>query len=341
MSARLSQLLKRSIDAEAVSSSVTSHEASYGDEHQDSPPRRAAHYRELVDNYYKLVTDLYEYGWGDSFHFAPRVPGESFRASIARHQHFVAHSLGLRPGMRVADLGCGVGGPLCEIARFSGSHIVGINISAYQIERARQKTSEAGLDHLATFREADFTAVDEPDASFDAAYAIEATCHAPDRAEVFGEAFRLLKPGGCLASYEWCLTDRFNPLNLRHVQLKDDTELGTAIQDLISTQDAEAAMRKAGFELLQTRDMAIPTGPAIPWYEPLVGSGLSLASFRSSRVGRYVTHQSLRALEALRIVPRGTPGVSRLLNIGAAALAESGRLGIFTPMYFVLGRKPE
>ena len=66
----------------------------------------------LANLYYDLVTDFYEYGWGRSFHFAPRVPGESFKASIARDEHYIAHVLGLRPGMVVADLGCGVGGPL-------------------------------------------------------------------------------------------------------------------------------------------------------------------------------------------------------------------------------------
>ena len=54
-----------------------------------------------------------------------------------------------------------------------------------------------------------------------------------------------------------------------------------------------------------------------------------------------VTHGVLRVLEALRVVPRGTVDVSRILNLGAAALAEAGRLGIFTPMYFVHARKPE
>ena len=74
--------------------------------------------------------------------------------------------------------------------------------------------------------------------------------------------------------------------------------------------------------------------------QPLVGSGVSLSRFRSSSVGRQATYRSLRALEVLRVVPAGASEVSRLLNIGAKALAEAGRLGIFTPMYFVLARKP-
>jgi sterol 24-C-methyltransferase len=45
-----------------------------------------------------------------------------------------------------------------------------------------------------------------PDASFDGVYAIEATCHAPDRTKVFAEIFRVLKPGQTFACYEWCLT---------------------------------------------------------------------------------------------------------------------------------------
>ena len=45
-------------------------------------------------------------------------------------------------------------------------------------------------------------------------------------------------------------------------------------------------------------------------------------------------------LERLRVVARGATRVSALLNRCAAGLAEAGRLGIFTPMYFTLVRKP-
>lgn len=137
-----------------------------------------------------MVTGLYEYGWGTSFHFAPRVPGESFKASQARHANYLAHVLGLRPGMVAADFGCGIGGPLLEIARFSGARITGINNNAYQVRRARQLTDEAGLTDLAEYMHGDFLHVDAPDNSFDAIYAIEATCYAPDKTSVYGETLR-------------------------------------------------------------------------------------------------------------------------------------------------------
>ena len=340
MPTRLSQILKRSLDPDDVESSVGAHERSFEFGRRNGRDRRATDHRAFVENYYDLATDLYEYGWGESFHFASRVPGESLAASIARQEHFVALKLGLRPGMRVADFGCGVGGPLREIARFSGSQIVGVNISAYQIRRAVAYTEAAGLSQLGTYLESDFTAVDEPDESFDAIYAFESTCHAPDRVDVFAEAFRLLKPGGCFVSFEWCLTDRFDVGDPHHCQLKHDIELGGGLQDIVSLHEVDAALDKVGFEVLEALDMAEAPEPSIPWYQPLAGPRLSLTGLRSSRVGRSATYQFLRVLEALRVVPRGTPGAARILNTAAAALAESGRLRIFTPMYFVLVRKP-
>ena len=243
--------------------------------------------------------------------------------------------------MTAIDLGCGVGGPLMEIARFSGARITGVNINAMQLERAKRRCKAAGLDHLADWLHCDFIKVDAPDASFDAAYSIEATIHAADKVRVYAEAFRLLKPGGSLAVYEYCMTDRFNPEDPIHQRLKAEIEYGGSLPDIALTQKVDDVMRKVGFELIEARDLAADAPPGIPWYQPLAGSGLSFASFRSSAVGRRFTSSLLWLLERLRVVPRGTTQVSSLLNLCAVSLAEAGRLGIFTPMYFVYARKPE
>ena len=49
------------------------------------------------------------------------------------------------------DVGCGVGGPGREIAKFSGASVVGLNCSAYQLERAREHTRKAQLQDLCTY----------------------------------------------------------------------------------------------------------------------------------------------------------------------------------------------
>ncbi|MCY4551982.1 MAG: methyltransferase domain-containing protein [Defluviicoccus sp.] len=336
MVSKLSDILKDGKAGGGVAAGV----ADYQRRHADAEGREAD-YRGYQNAYYDLVTDFYEYGWGRSFHFAPRAAGESFAASLARHEHYIAHRLGLGPGMTAADLGCGVGGPLIEIARFSGARIVGVNNNALQLDRAAKRAEAAGLGHLAGWLECDFMTVDAPDASFDAAYSIEATICAPDKVKVYGEAFRLLRPGGRLAVYEYCMTDRFDAADPGHRRLKAEIEYGGALPEIARPHEVDDAVRRAGFALTEARDLAAEAPPGIPWYEPLGGSGLSFARLRSSAAGRRLTRNALWLLERARVVPRGTTDVSGLLNLAGAAIAEAGRLGIFTPMYFFLARKPE
>jgi len=88
----------------------------------------------MISSFYDLVADFYKYGWGSSFHFAPRFAFETFMESIYRAEYFLSARLGLTAGMKVIDVGCGVGGPLRNIARFSGSDITGVAINQYQVE---------------------------------------------------------------------------------------------------------------------------------------------------------------------------------------------------------------
>ena len=58
--------------------------------------------------------------------------------------------------MRVLDVGCGVGGPAREIAKFTGANIVGLNNNDYQIERATRYAAKEGLSNQLSFTKGDF-----------------------------------------------------------------------------------------------------------------------------------------------------------------------------------------
>jgi sterol 24-C-methyltransferase len=291
----------------------------------------------LARDYYELVTQSYEYGWGESFHFAPRQRGESLRASLHRYERHLGERLQLRPGLLGLDVGCGIGGPLRHLGAEFGAHLTGITIAPYQVERAQKLNERAGLQGRCEVMLADFGQMPFQPCTFDVAYTIEACCHAADRRAPFGEVFRVLKPGGFFAGYDWCMTDAYRPGDANHERIKVEIEKGNGVANLVSSEELVAALTDVGFEIEQVQDWA--KSGDIPWYEPLA-SGLSLRGFRNSRAGAFMTHQIVRALESLRLSPRGTVQVHDVLRTAQRSLVEGGRLGIFTPSHFWFARKP-
>jgi len=301
---------------------------------------RRDRYADMVRGYYDLVTDIYERGWGDSFHFAPRYRGEAFEASLKRHQHYIALRLGLTTGMTALDIGCGVGGPMREIARISGTRVYGVNNNSYQVSKARTYNQEARLTALCELLEADFMNIPRADGSVDAAYAFEATCHAPDKTALFRELYRVLKPGGKLAIYEWCLTSSYDARVATHAQVKRDIEEGNGLPDIWTIDATRACFEQAGFQVLGEEDRAGQGDAELPWYHSLTGRELSNTGIRRSPVGKAMVKVLTRTLEAARVAPRGASRIADFLNRGADALVRGGELGIFTPMAFFLAQKP-
>jgi len=335
---RLIDLVQTSVPRRAVAPTAARYLALHDDD-AGGVAARKRHYAQMVNDFYDLVTDFYEFGWGPSFHFAPRHRNESLAASLARHEFFLALRLGLRPGLRVLDVGCGVGGPMRAIARFSGASIEGINTNAYQVRRGIEQTRAAGLQHLCVFRHGDFMEIRPDDGPYDAVYAIEATCHAPDKARLFAALARVMKPGALFGGYEWCITPRYDPGNPEHRAIKEGIETGDALPELVEFAAVLDALAQAGLEVLEYRDLAPESDPWTPWYEPLAGRW-SLGGFKHTRAGRAATNLAVRALETARIAPRGSTAVSTFLNRAADALVRGGQTGIFTPMFYFLARKP-
>lgn len=331
----LQRIFQGALERGAVSGTVTDYARQFD---ELSAAGRRGQAAELARDYYQLVTDFYEYGWGESFHFAPRAAGETVKASLLRYELQLAERLGLKQGMSALDVGCGVGGPMRHIAQKSRAHVTGITIAPYQVQRARGHIAKEGLTSLCEVVEGDFNAMPFEAGRFDAAYTIEACCHAADRRGPFKEVFRTLKPGGLFAGYDWCMTERYIAGDPSHERIKQGIEKGNGIAALVRTSELDAALKDAGFELLDTRDWAATSDPSLPWYSPL-DAGWSLTGFRNSRTGAMLTHQVVRALERLRLSPPGTVRTHDVLRLAQRALCEGGREGIFTPSYFWLAVK--
>ncbi|CAI0393813.1 unnamed protein product [Linum tenue] len=138
------------IEKKEVLSAVEQYEK-YHNLYGGADEERKSNYTDMVNKYYDLATSFYEFGWGESFHFAHRFNGESLRESIKRHEHFLGLQLALKPGQKVLDVGCGIGGPLREIARFSLVSVTGLNNNEYQISRGKELNRIAGVDKTCDF----------------------------------------------------------------------------------------------------------------------------------------------------------------------------------------------
>ncbi|KAJ7578346.1 delta-sterol C-methyltransferase [Mycena floridula] len=311
--------------------------------------KRLENYTDVVNGYYDGATELYEYGWAQSFHFSRFYKGESFPASLARHEHYLAHMMRLASGMRVLDVGCGVGGPAREISRFANVNVVGVNNNDFQIGRARKYAKDAGLENQLTFVKGDFMKLSErfKENSFDAVYAIEATCHAPNFEGVYGEIFKVLKPGGIFAVYEWVMTDAWDPSIPDHKEIAHGIEFGCGIPQLRPIRQARDALTSVGFIIEHEDDLAEYNDP-IPWYYPLEGDIQKAQTawdyftvWRISWSGKLVTHTAMRIMELLRLIPKGTCDVGNSMKVAGDAIVRGGQTRLFTPMYLAVCKKPE
>ncbi len=81
----------------------------------------------------------------------------------------LADRIGMRPGQRVLDAGCGVGGSALWLAREGGVEVVGVTLVASQVERARRFAAEVGMAERVTFALDDYASRSFPAGAFDAA----------------------------------------------------------------------------------------------------------------------------------------------------------------------------
>ena len=188
-----------------------------------------------------------------------------------------------------------------RVARECGTKIVCINNNEQQLEKAKRRNIETGLDDLAEYIKCDFMDMSAIEAnSFDAGYAIESTCHAPDKERAFAEIYRVLKPGALLWGQEMCMTEKFDPDDSLHRTIKEELKLGIALKEIATFSEVDHALESAGYEVIEAADRDDREGQGMPWYLPMESqSGTLRNAFRRTPLGRKAIFASLRLAEAV------------------------------------------
>ena len=143
--------------------------------------------------------EIYRTIWGDNLHLGvPRGPESTHPEAMEHTNEIMAAAVSLTPNTRVLDLGCGYGSTARYLAQNHGCAVTGTNISEKELELARSRATEAGLDHLLSFEYGDFHSLSYSDDSYDVVWSQEAFLHAADKNAVLSECRRVVKPGGSL-----------------------------------------------------------------------------------------------------------------------------------------------
>ena len=139
-------------------------------------------------------------------------PAIDLSSSIIANQKLfeklMCQDLGLAPGQKVLDIGCGRGRVVGHMAQLSGAHLIGMNIDPDQLESAQKFAQGHNLSHRCEFLRGDLNQIPYPfpDASFDNIYEIQCIFSlSKDLGKTFKEIHRLLKPGGRFGSLEWAI----------------------------------------------------------------------------------------------------------------------------------------
>jgi phosphoethanolamine N-methyltransferase len=144
----------------------------------------------------------------------------------------------------ILDIGCGIGGcDLHLLRRHGAGHILGIDVEPQLIERARQAAQRADVRERLEFElvsPGPFAYVDD---CFDAVFSKDAMIHIADKAALYGEVLRVLKPGGHFLASDW-LSGTTGP---RSPEMARWFELGQLSFAMETPENTAKAMTQAGF----------------------------------------------------------------------------------------------
>ena len=156
-----------------------------------------AHHYDVSGDFYRLVlgpTMTYSCAvWDD--------PSVGLDAAQEAKYDLICRKLGLVPGMRLLDVGCGWGGMAMHAARNYGVRAVGVTLSREQAVLARERVADAGLADRVEIREADYRAVD--DGPYEAISSIGMFEHVGEAqlGTYFSRMYALLAPQGRLLNH--------------------------------------------------------------------------------------------------------------------------------------------
>jgi ubiquinone/menaquinone biosynthesis C-methylase UbiE len=221
-----------------------------------------------------------EYVLGNSIHEQERLKMQAGFLQQWSEQFFL--SAGLEPGMRVLDLGCGMGDVSLLAAKLVGpsGHVTGIDRDRVVIEKARKRIRDEGRDRQMEFLHADLFSL-QADRSFDAVVGRYVLLYQPDPVAAIRHAAKQVRPEGLIVFHEMDMANR--------IRCYPDGTLFAEIYALI----AETFRRSGAWPDLGLQLTRLFLDAGLPW--PTIKAEVPVEGEPGSFIYRWLT-ETLRSL---------------------------------------------
>ena len=194
--------------------------------------------------YHDTMVRMLELIWGRGY-MAPGGPGNVAKILVGIETR----------GKRILDIGCGIGGPALEMANRHGAEVVGIDLEEPLVQRAQRAAEARGLEGRCRFQVVEPGPLPFEDETFDAVVSSGAVTQTPDKAALFAEVYRVLRPGGWMSCYEWLGTGHDDSEDMLYW-----IELEGLTYEMRTMQEYESLLSDAEFNAVSVTD-------ATDWYK--------------------------------------------------------------------------
>ena len=225
------------------------------------------------------------------------APADHFHGGGKTATDRLARLAGIRPGMRVLDVGGGLGGPARTLATY-GARVTVVDVTESFVRTGAALTARLGLADRVEHRVCDALALDVPAESFDLVWTQNSGMNIPDKERLYLDFARALRPGGVLAIQE-PMAGPVQPVIFPVMWARD------ASSSFLRTPPAmRAVMEAAGFRVRVWDDVTAETaGPGTadeipPYFASRIIMGAALdaivrAGHRNREEGRIVSIQAI------------------------------------------------